>query len=524
MAARTGNWIKRLELVEKAWRVLDKYNDGSVTMEDLMEVYDVSLHPDVFAGKITEEEAILEFAKQWDHDKSGAITQNEFIDYYRGVSNSIKDDEHFEELIKAAWKLPDDDAVDDGLYGVGRSRPVTEPPPKITADEEADNIQLMLRKRLEILTGFADVGTQAYKVKQYFKKYDEDGSGDLQFPEFDKALVEILAIDEESSARMLAGRRALFDRYDRDTTEDLSYEELADGLFRLKPHPLADVESRRLMEKIRNGIVTSEGIYGLRYFGFNLRTMDDQKLGYLPVDELLVCLKDVNVQIADHEKKLLLKFFDLSPAPKGTIDITEFMRGIRGKFLKSRIALLERVWREKIAPTGAQKVPIKEVLRLIDFTHDPDVFTGRLTREQAIRDFPDLWDKNLDGFINWHEFVDFYRDISAALETEAHFEMILRNAWSFNFVETNTIKTIGRRVLVSLKNGHKKYVDFDVPEDEYFNPDDLTFMRKKLFLRGVKDVLMVHDAGLAPEKHKTGATSRGIVAEQALGYGSMRAG
>ena len=69
MAARTGNWIKRLELVEKAWRVLDKYNDGSVTMEDLMEVYDVSLHPDVFAGKITEEEAILEFAKQWDHDK-----------------------------------------------------------------------------------------------------------------------------------------------------------------------------------------------------------------------------------------------------------------------------------------------------------------------------------------------------------------------------------------------------------------------------------------------------------------------
>jgi len=172
MAARTGNWIKRLELVEKAWRVLDKYNDGSVTMEDLMEVYDVSLHPDVFAGKITEEEAIMEFAKQWDHDKSGAITQNEFIDYYRGVSNSIKDDEHFEELIKSAWKLQDDGAADDGLYGVTRFRPVTDPPPRITADEEADNIQLMLRKRLEILTGFADVGTQAYKVKQYFKKYD----------------------------------------------------------------------------------------------------------------------------------------------------------------------------------------------------------------------------------------------------------------------------------------------------------------------------------------------------------------
>ena len=249
MAARTGNWIKRLELVEKAWRVLDKYNDGSVTMEDLMEVYDVSLHPDVFAGKITEEEAIMEFAKQWDHDKSGAITQNEFIDYYRGVSNSIKDDEHFEELIKSAWKLQDDGAADDGLYGVTRFRPVTDPPPRITADEEADNIQLMLRKRL-ILTGFADVGTQAYKVKQYFKKYDEDGSGDLQFPEFDKALVETSQStrNPRRGCSPGAGRlRPLRPGYHRGP----SYEELADGLFRLKPHPLADVESRRLMEKIR---------------------------------------------------------------------------------------------------------------------------------------------------------------------------------------------------------------------------------------------------------------------------------
>ena len=271
----------------------------------------MSLHPDVWAGKITEEEAIREFAVQWDHDKSGNITQSEFIDYYRGVSASIKDDEHFEELIKSAWKLQDSDEPDDGMYGAARHRPVTEPPPRITVDQEADNLQTMLRKRLEVLTGFADEPTQAHKVKMFFKKYDEDGSGDLQFPEFDKAIVDILIIDEDSKATMKAGRRALFDRYDRDTTEDLSYEELADGLFHLKPHPLADVESRRLMDKIRNGIITLEGINGLRYFGSNLRTMDDSQLGYVSIDELCLCMKDVKVHLADNEKKLLLKFFEL---------------------------------------------------------------------------------------------------------------------------------------------------------------------------------------------------------------------
>jgi hypothetical protein len=169
-------------------------------------------------------------------------------------------------------------------------------------------------------------------------------------------------------------------------------------------------------------------------------------------------------------------------------------------------------------------VPVPEVLGLIDFTHDPDVFTGRLSREQAVRDFPELWDKNHDGFINWNEFVDFYRDISAGLEEDAHFEMTLKNAWNFTFVTRQVVKVEGRRVLVTHKNGRTQYVDFEVPEGEYFAPDDLAFMKKKLFLKGVKDLLHVRDAGLTPEKPKHGATSRGIVSEQAMGYGSMRAG
>ena len=278
------------------------------------------------------------------------------------------------------------------------------------------------------------------------------------------------------------------------------------------------------MDKIRNGIITVEGINGLRYFGSNLRTMDDSQLGYVSIDELCLCMKDVKVHLADHEKKLMLKFFDLPPHPKDTIDITEFMRGIRGKMPKSRIELLERVWREKINRQGAAKVPVAEVLGLIDFTHDPDVFTGRLSREQAVRDFPELWDKNHDGFINWNEFVDFYRDISAGLEEDAHFEMTLKNAWNFNFVTRQVVKVEGRRVLVTHKNGRTQYVDFEVPEGEYFAPDDLAFMKKKLFLKGVKDLLHVRDAGLTPEKPKHGATTRGIVSEQAMGYGSMRAG
>jgi hypothetical protein len=80
--------------------------------------------------------------------------------------------------------------------------------------------------------------------------------------------------------------------------------------------------------------------------------------------------------------------------------------------------------------------------------------------------------------------------------------MTLKNAWNFTFVTRQVVKVEGRRVLVTHKNGRTQYVDFEVPEGEYFAPDDLAFMKKKLFLKGVKDLLHVRDAGLTPEKPK----------------------
>ena len=55
---------RRSNLVLKAFKLMDKTGDGQVTIEDLSGVYDVSLNPDVVAGKVTEEEALRKF---WMH-------------------------------------------------------------------------------------------------------------------------------------------------------------------------------------------------------------------------------------------------------------------------------------------------------------------------------------------------------------------------------------------------------------------------------------------------------------------------
>lgn len=42
----------RVSLIKKAYQKLDVNQDGSVTLEDIAKLYDVSKHPDVASGKM----------------------------------------------------------------------------------------------------------------------------------------------------------------------------------------------------------------------------------------------------------------------------------------------------------------------------------------------------------------------------------------------------------------------------------------------------------------------------------------
>lgn len=96
----------RKAMVRAAYDKLDVNKDGQVTVKDVAEIYDASVHPDVVARRKTEEDIFREFLDQWDvQDKDGIVTFNEFLEYYESVSCSIDSDEYFATMMKNAWKL-----------------------------------------------------------------------------------------------------------------------------------------------------------------------------------------------------------------------------------------------------------------------------------------------------------------------------------------------------------------------------------------------------------------------------------
>ena len=54
---------------------------------------------------MTKREILEDFMKQWDKNRDGTVTFDEFVDYYNDVSASVDKDEYFEEMIKSSWKL-----------------------------------------------------------------------------------------------------------------------------------------------------------------------------------------------------------------------------------------------------------------------------------------------------------------------------------------------------------------------------------------------------------------------------------
>lgn len=105
----------RKAFVAKAFAKVDKDGSGILDIKDIRETYNAKHHPDVKAGKKTEEEVLAEFLDTFEahhslkhpEDKDGKVTLKEFTEYYTNVGSTIDNDQYFELMITNAWNLND---------------------------------------------------------------------------------------------------------------------------------------------------------------------------------------------------------------------------------------------------------------------------------------------------------------------------------------------------------------------------------------------------------------------------------
>ena len=105
----------RYNLISNAFNKMDKYKKGVLNMNVIKAEFNPRGHPDFVCGKKSEEEILSEFLDNFDYHfnllnqgrnpDDEEVTKQEFIDFYRYISNGIEDDNYFNKMMSGVWGL-----------------------------------------------------------------------------------------------------------------------------------------------------------------------------------------------------------------------------------------------------------------------------------------------------------------------------------------------------------------------------------------------------------------------------------
>lgn len=89
----------------------------------------------------------------------------------------------------------------------------------------------------------------------------------------------------------------------------------------------------------------------------------------------------------------------------------------------------------------------------------PDFQSGRKTAREVLADFMSVWETHKkDQIVTIEEFEDYYKDISASIDEDDYFELMIRNAWHIDGGEGWCENTSIKRVLKTNADGSQEVV------------------------------------------------------------------
>jgi hypothetical protein len=102
-------------------------------------------------------------------------------------------------------------------------------------------------------------------------------------------------------------------------------------------------------------------------------------------------------------------------------------------------------------------IDVDDIVDRYDATKHPDVLTGKKTQQEVLRQFFDTFEVGgeKDGKVTRQEWENYYTNISASIDDDAYFELMVRNAWHISGGCAWAVNSANRRVLATNTDGHE---------------------------------------------------------------------
>jgi Ca2+-binding EF-hand superfamily protein len=481
---------RRLRLVQMAFSKIDKDGSGEVDAEEIATMYDASKHPEVIAGRKSPKEILTQFLSTFDvgGEVDGKVTLQEFINYYTNIGANIDNEDYFELMIRNAWHISG--GVGAAANSANRRVLVTRPDGSQYVEEIKDDLGLKAGDKSGIMARLKAQGVEAASISLF--DGGDDGGGDSASPK-PKPLEKVF--NERKAAVPRGGNvESVNQLRSAEVAPEVSVARMGP---RLDPNRLSASATSatsttarlavpppglQMMIKKLKAEMKARGAHGFIGLQRKFRIMDDDGSKTLDMGEFKKAMKEMNMGMSDAELRLLFDYFDTDH--NGTINFDEFIQGVRDPLTERRLRLVNMAF-TKIDKDGSGEVDVQEIASIYDASKHPDVLAGKKTPEQVFREFLDTFDVGgeVDGKVTLQEFTNYYNNLSASIDNEDYFELMIRNAWHISGGEGAAANSANRRVLVTRPDG-SQYVE-EIKDDLGLKAGDKEGMMGRLKSQGV---------------------------------------
>lgn len=238
-----------------------------------------------------------------------------------------------------------------------------------------------------------------------------------------------------------------------------------------------------VLDEFRKLILHRGGAGGIVTLGRTFRIMDGDHNMRIDAEELDIALRRFGMAMKPKDCKLLLAAIDKDGS--GTVNYDEFLTAVRGKINRRRMEMIKMAFKI-MDSTGDGVITIAD-LGKYNVKFDPDVTSGKISPDEAFATFLGNFEGvEHDGVVTWNEWVEYYRSVSASVDNDDYFELMMRNAWHITGGDGWCANTSNLRILVEFVDGEQKIVEIE--DDMGLDKNNHDAVMRALSAQGVSHV------------------------------------
>lgn len=193
-----------------------------------------------------------------------------------------------------------------------------------------------------------------------------------------------------------------------------------------KSAAVQDPRCAKALSKVRESL-RRQGVHGIHGLARIFRRMNENGDNGLSFDEVVAGFAEAGCKLTKAEARDVFSAFDANS--NGKIDFTEFLAATRGAMNHRRLALCHAAF-DLLDEAGVGEVKLDDVVGKYDFSQNERVLSGEQSVLEAAEEFVAQWDNvSKDGYINRDEFIDYCKGVSAAIDSDDYFQLVMKKAW-----------------------------------------------------------------------------------------------